>query len=57
MQLHNIKVSLTLGEIIINEDRCVHCGLCTGVFPTEALTLHPEKFKLIFAQSRCIVCE
>ena len=57
MRSHNITVSLTLGEIIIDEDICVHCGLCTGVCPTQALTLHPETFKLTFTQSRCIVCE
>jgi len=57
MRSHNITVSLTLGEIIIDEEVCVHCGLCTGVCPTQALTLHPETFKLTFTQSRCIVCE
>ena len=57
MRSHNIQVSLTLGEIVIDEEVCVHCGLCTGVCPTEALTLHPETFKLTFTRSRCIVCE
>ena len=57
MRRYNIQVSLTLGEIVIDEDVCVHCGLCTGVCPTEALTLHPETFKLAFTRSRCIVCE
>ncbi|MDJ0616351.1 MAG: NIL domain-containing protein [Calothrix sp. MO_192.B10] len=57
MRSHNIHVSLTLGEIVIDEEVCVHCGLCTGVCPTQALTLHPETFKLTFTQSRCIVCE
>ncbi|MBD0344863.1 MAG: 4Fe-4S binding protein, partial [Coleofasciculus sp. Co-bin14] len=36
---------------------CVDCGLCTGVCPTEALTLDPKTFKLNFTRSRCIVCE
>ncbi|AKG22929.1 NIL domain-containing protein [Calothrix sp. 336/3] len=57
MRSMNIHVSLSLGEIMIDENLCVDCGLCTGVCPTEALTLHPENFKLMFTRSRCIVCE
>ena len=56
MQAQNIGVSLALGEILIDEDTCVHCGLCTGVCPTEALTLDSQ-FRLSFTRSRCIVCE
>ena len=57
MRSKDIIVSLTRGEIIIDEDVCVHCGLCTGVCPTEALILDPETFQLQFRQQRCIVCE
>ena len=57
MRSQHIHVSLGLGEIIIDEDVCVHCGLCTGVCPTEALAINPETYKLTFVQSRCIVCE
>ena len=57
MREQNIGVSLSLGEIVIDEEACVHCGLCTGVCPTQALTLNPQSFKLTFTRSRCIVCE
>ncbi|GAX36918.1 iron-sulfur cluster binding protein homolog [Nodularia sp. NIES-3585] len=57
MRSRHISVSHNLGEIVIDEDVCVHCGLCTGVCPTEALSLHPETYKLTFTRSRCIVCE
>ena len=56
MRSQNISVSLALGEILIDQDTCVDCGLCTGVCPTEALTLNPD-FRLTFTRSRCIVCE
>jgi len=52
-----IVVSLASREILINEESCVDCGLCTGVCPTEALTIEPVNFKLKFSRSRCIVCE
>lgn len=57
MQGQNIEVSLASREILVDEESCVDCGLCTGVCPTQALTLHPETFKLNFVRSRCVVCE
>ena len=57
MRSQEITVSLASREILIDDDSCVHCGLCTGVCPTEALTLEPQTFKLLFTRSRCIVCE
>jgi formate hydrogenlyase subunit 6/NADH:ubiquinone oxidoreductase subunit I len=57
MRSLDINVSLASREILINEDSCVDCGLCTGVCPTQALTLDPETFKLNFIRSRCVVCE
>ena len=57
MQSQNIEVSLASREILIDEAICVDCGLCTGVCPTQALTLNPDTFYLTFNRSRCIVCE
>lgn len=57
MRSQDIHVSLLGREILIDEDTCVDCGLCTGICPTEALTLDPQTFKLNFTRSRCIVCE
>ena len=57
MKSNSIGVALTKGEIVIDEDICVHCGLCTGVCPTESLTLNPNTYKLQFRQQSCIVCE
>lgn len=57
MKSQEIQVSLTTAEIMIDEDICVHCGLCTGVCPTESLTLNATTYKLQFRQQTCIVCE
>ncbi len=57
METQNIEVSQATHEILIDEEECVHCGLCTGVCPTQALSLNPETFRLTFTRSRCIVCE
>uniref|UniRef100_B8HNU1 4Fe-4S ferredoxin, iron-sulphur binding, conserved site n=1 Tax=Cyanothece sp. (strain PCC 7425 / ATCC 29141) TaxID=395961 RepID=B8HNU1_CYAP4 len=57
MRSQEIHVSLASREILIDENCCVHCGLCTGVCPTEALSLDPKTYQLHFSRSRCIVCE
>jgi ferredoxin len=49
MRSQEIEVSSDKREIIIDENLCVDCGLCTGVCPTTALSLDPI--------SLCIVCE
>jgi L-aspartate semialdehyde sulfurtransferase ferredoxin len=57
MRSQNINVSLANSEIVIDTESCVDCGLCTGVCPTQALTLDPQTWQLNFNRSRCIVCE
>lgn len=57
MHSMDVGVSLASQEIMVDEQRCVHCGLCTGICPTEALSLDPQTFRLTFTRSRCIVCE
>ncbi len=52
-----IEVSTANGEIMIDDNLCVDCGLCTGVCPTQALTLDPQSFRLKFARNRCVLCE
>ncbi|MBJ7901159.1 MAG: ferredoxin [Cyanobacteria bacterium RI_101] len=57
MRAQDIGVSTASREIVIDDQSCVDCGLCTGVCPTEALILDPNSFKLTFRRSRCVVCE
>jgi ferredoxin len=57
MKSNNIGVESTTAEIVIDETICVHCGLCTGVCPTESLTLNPVTYQLEFRQQTCVVCE
>ncbi len=57
MRAQEIEVSLVSREIVIDDQRCVDCGLCTGVCPTQALGLDPQTFHLTFKRSHCVVCE
>jgi len=56
VQSQGITVSLISSEILIDES-CVHCGLCTGVCPTQALSMGAPTFELNFQRAKCIVCE
>ncbi|WP_019504483.1 NIL domain-containing protein [Pleurocapsa sp. PCC 7319] len=57
MRMRDINVFSASAEIVIDQDSCVDCGLCTGVCPTQALILDSETFRLNFRRSHCIVCE
>ncbi|MEM8604450.1 MAG: NIL domain-containing protein [Cyanobacteria bacterium P01_H01_bin.121] len=57
IQSLDVNISMAGQEIMIDEELCVHCGLCTGVCPTRALSLDPATFRLTFTRTRCIVCE
>jgi ferredoxin len=57
LRSQDITVSTANREILIDDELCVHCGLCTGICPTEALNLDFQTFRLNFIRSRCIVCE
>jgi ferredoxin len=43
-------------DIIMDKDQCIHCGLCTSLCITKALTLDKINFKLIFNKDKCILC-
>ena len=43
-------------DIIMDKDQCIHCGLCTSLCITQALTLDKINFKLNFNKDKCILC-
>ena len=45
------------GEIAIDPQRCVDCGICTSVCPSGALSCTSPEWRLTFNAQRCLVCE
>ncbi|MDD5095103.1 MAG: NIL domain-containing protein [Dehalococcoidia bacterium] len=43
-------------DVIRNEKKCTHCGACTVLCPTNALTLDPATRKVNFKDAKCIAC-
>jgi len=44
-------------DIARDEERCVHCGLCTSVCATQALDIDRETMQVRFDYERCAACE
>ncbi|MHA3961292.1 NIL domain-containing protein [Synechococcus sp. LTW-G] len=45
------------GEIAIDPQRCVDCGICSSVCPSGALSFTTPHWRLEFNAQRCLVCE
>ncbi len=44
-------------EINRNDEVCTHCGACTAVCPTAALTVQRSDMSVLFLQEKCSICE
>jgi L-aspartate semialdehyde sulfurtransferase ferredoxin len=53
----NIGIEPIEQDIDRDEERCVHCGLCTSVCATEALDINRETMKVNFDYEKCVACE
>jgi len=40
-----------------NEERCTHCGACTAVCPTGALSIRRLDMHVVFDPEKCSVCK
>jgi ferredoxin len=45
------------GQIAIDRQRCVDCGICSSVCPSGAMSFAAPAWRLQFEASRCLVCE
>ena len=43
------------GRILIDDEKCTHCGGCVSLCPTEALSLD-KNAKLVYTEDKCIGC-
>ncbi len=44
-------------DISKDEERCVHCGLCTSVCAPQALDIDRETMRVRFDYEKCVACE
>ncbi|MEZ0344801.1 MAG: NIL domain-containing protein [Caldimicrobium sp.] len=43
-------------QVLKNEEVCIHCGACTAVCPTGALSVDRSTFKVVFNPEKCTAC-
>jgi len=48
-----LEIQYLSQDVWRNDDRCTHCGAC----PTRAFTLEEKTRRVLFDNSKCIVCE
>jgi ferredoxin len=51
-----IEYEILNGSIVWDEDKCVHCGACTAVCPSHALTMDKLDWSLLFDKEKCYLC-
>lgn len=44
-------------EIVRNEEKCVMCGVCTGICPTGALFMERPAMEVVFDGDQCVFCQ
>jgi L-aspartate semialdehyde sulfurtransferase ferredoxin len=53
---NQVVVELLKDRITRDEDLCIHCGACTGLCPTEALSLTGPDMRVSFDVNKCVAC-
>lgn len=57
LKSQGVSVQNASQEVKRDNDKCTHCGACTAVCPTGALSIKRPDMTVGFDQSRCSVCE
>ena len=52
-----VKVENIGQDIRRDEDLCFHCGACTAVCPTGALSIRRPEMEVLFDKDKCSACE
>ena len=54
---HGVVVQNASQEVKRDKKKCTHCGACTAVCPTGALSIERPEMRVVFDQQKCSVCE
>ncbi len=53
---NGVKISSIAQRIFRDEETCVHCGVCTAMCPTHALSLDRASRQVLFEVDKCSAC-
>jgi len=54
---HRVHIKPIVKKIRWTEEDCIHCGVCTAVCASGALSISRQTWKLEFDPEHCIACE
>jgi L-aspartate semialdehyde sulfurtransferase ferredoxin len=54
---NGIRVQNASSEVKRVAAKCTHCGACTAVCPTGALSIKRPEMEVLFDQEKCSICE
>jgi ferredoxin len=56
LKKEKVKIQNLSKDVVVDKEKCVHCGLCVGICPTEAFEVAEVSREIIFHQDKCIAC-
>ncbi len=57
LKSRNVDIEPIEQDINRDEEKCVHCGMCTGVCAPQALDIDRTSMKVVFDYEKCVACE
>lgn len=56
LKAQGVVITPVAREIRRNDDTCIQCGACTGMCPTQALSIESGTFRVLFDPRKCTAC-
>jgi len=51
-----VEIQFLSQDIVRDEERCTHCGVCVTICPAGAFSLEPKTRRVLFDNNKCVVC-
>jgi len=56
LEAHQVVVEMLADKVWREDEKCTHCGACTGLCPTGALRIETPAMKVVFEVEKCVAC-
>ncbi len=56
LEAHQVVVEMLADKVWREDEKCTHCGACTGLCPTGALRIEVPEMKVVFEVEKCVAC-
>ena len=51
-----VEIQSLSQDVVRDEGRCTHCGVCVTICPASAFSLEPKTRRVLFDNNKCVVC-